>query len=54
MVMFEQDFLCAISGSTTLMNTDLESGRAWLQAMDSAASIGLGRIVALHHHRSST
>ena len=37
MIMFEQDFLCAISDATTLVNRDLETGEMWLRAMNDAA-----------------
>ena len=38
MVMFEQDFLCAINTDTTLTNTDVDTGNAWLAAIDAAAN----------------
>ena len=38
MVMFEQDFLCAINTVTTLTNTDLATGNAWVAAIDAAAT----------------
>ena len=38
MIMFEQDFLCAINTATTLTNSDLATGLAWVEAINGAAT----------------
>ena len=35
--MFEQDFICTLNTRTHLTNTDVHTGRRWLEAMNAAA-----------------
>ena len=35
--MFEQDFICTLNTRTHLTNTDVHTGRRWLEVMNAAA-----------------